>query len=399
VPDLPEIDLADPTVLRDPFTAHGQARERSPLVRLLAPGMPAMWGVTRYAEAREVLSDPARFALSPATFAFKPDVSAELQPYLRSMQEMEGPEHARLRRLVSPAFTPRRAAGFRPRIAAIVEDLLDDLAEHASHGPADLITHLARPLPMAVICELVGIPAQDRPRWREYGAAVATGAGAALAEAIPGIIEGAEAAVAARRQEPRDDIVSDLVRAQAADGDRLSDTELVTLVWQLVLGGQTPANLLANAVEALLAHLDQLAALRADPELAPRAVEELIRWCGPQLLAFPRFTTRDVELSGVRIPRGEPVVAVIAAANRDPRSYPDADRLDITRAGAAPHLGFAHGPHFCVGASFARVQTQVALTALLRRAPGLALGVAPGEVQRAPDGGTWRLAALPVSLG
>jgi cytochrome P450 len=398
VPTLPEIDLTDPAALRDPFTAHGQARERSPLARLHAPGMPPMWGVLRHAEGRAVLSDPARFALNPATFAFKPKVSDELQPYLQTMQEMEGPEHARLRRLVAPAFTARRAAEFRPRIEAIVEELLDDLCKHAADGPADLLAHLARPLPMAVICELVGIPEQDRPRWREYGAAVAAGAGAAFTDAMPGIIAGAEAAVAARRAEPLDDIVSDLVRAQAEDGDRLSDVELVALVWQLVLGGQTPSNLLANAVEALLTHPDQLAALRADPGLAPRAVEELMRWCGPQLLTFPRHTTLDVELSGVRIPQGEPVVVVIAAANRDPRVFPDPDTLDVTRTGSAAQLGFAHGAHFCLGASFARVQAQVALTALLRRAPGLALAIPPDEVQRTSDGGTWRLAELPVAL-
>jgi cytochrome P450 len=391
---LPEIDLTAPDVLRDPFTVYGQARERSPLARLSVPGMPAMWGVTRYAEARAVLSDPRRFALGSGTFAFKPQVSEELAPYLRSMQEMEGPEHTRLRRLVAPAFTPRRAAEFRPRIEAIVEDLLDDLTTHAADGPADLLAHIARPLPMAVICELVGIPESDRPRWQEYGAAVASGAGAVFADAMPGVIEGARAAVAARRADPRDDIVTDLVRAQADDGDRLSDVELVALVWQLVLGGQTPTNLLANSVETLLAHPDQLAALREDPGLAPRAVEELMRWCGPQLLAFPRFTTGEVELSGVRIGAGEPVVAIVAAANRDPRVFPDADTLDVTRDSPA-HLGFAHGPHFCLGAAFARVQTQVALTALLRRAPGLALA---GDVQRAPDGGTWRLAALPVTL-
>jgi cytochrome P450 len=398
VPALPEIDLTDPAVLRDPFTAHDRARDRSPLVRLVVPGMPPMWGVTRYAEARAVLSDPARFALSSRTFAFTPRVSEELAPYVRSMQEMEGSEHARLRRLVAPAFTPRRATDFRPRIEAIVEELLDDLCTHATDGPADLLEHLARPLPMAVICELVGIPEPDRPRWREYGAAVAAGAGPAFVDAIPGIIEGAKAGVAARRDDPRDDLVSDLVRAQAENGDRLSDVELVGLVWQLVLGGQTPTNLLANGVETLLAHPDQLAALRADPALAPRAVEELMRWCGPQLLAFPRFTTQVVELSGVRIPEGEPVVAMIAAANRDPRAFPDADTLDITRDAASAHLGFAHGPHFCLGAAFARVQTQVTLTALLHRAPGLALGVAPDEVQRTSDGGTWRLAALPVTL-
>src|SRR5919108_1094403 len=131
MPAPPEIDLTDPAVLRDPFTAHGQARERSPLARLLVPGMRPMWGVMRHADARAVLSDPARFALNPTTFAFRPKVSDELQPYLRSMQEMEGPEHARLRKLVAPAFTPRRAAEFRSRIEAIVEELPDHPCKHA----------------------------------------------------------------------------------------------------------------------------------------------------------------------------------------------------------------------------------------------------------------------------
>jgi cytochrome P450 len=396
---LAEIDLTDPAVLRDPFTAYGQARERSPLARLHVPGMPPLWGVLRHAEARAVLSDPALFALSPASYAFRPEVAEELRPYLRTMQEMEGPEHARLRKLVAPAFTPRRAAEFRPRIEQVVEGLLDDLCEHAADGPADLLAHLARPLPMAVMCELVGIPEQDRPRWREYGAGLAAGAGQAFVAAIPGVLRDAEAAVAARRDDPREDLVSTLVRAQAEDGDRLTDVELVMLVWQLVLAGQVPINLIANAVEALLAHPDQLAALRADPGLAPSAVEELMRWCGPQLLTVPRHAVQDVELAGVPIAKGEAVTVAIAAANRDPRVFPDAGTLDVRRADSAAHLGFAHGPHFCLGASFARVQVQVALTALLRRAPGLALAVPPAQVQRAPDGGTWRLAALPVIVG
>ena len=395
MPDLPEIDLTDPGVLNDPLTAYRPARERSPIARLHAPGMPPMWGVLRHAEARAVLSDPSRFALSPASYAFRLEVSDELRPYLHTVQEMEGPKHVRLRKLVAPAFTARRAADFRSRIEAIVEELVDDLAKHATSGAADLLTHVAHPLPMAVMCELVGIPAEDRPRWREYGVAIAVGAGTAFAAAFPEIIRDAAAAVAARTREPRDDIVSDLVRTHAEDGDRLSDVELVALVWLLVLAGQTPSNLIANSVEALLTHPGQLAALRADPELAPRAVEELIRWCSPQLLTIPRLAAHDVELAGVPIAQGELVTVVIPAANRDPRAFADPDTLDITRTGAASHLGFAHGPHFCLGAAFARVQTQVALTTLLRRAPGLALA---GAVQRAPDGGTWRPAALPVIL-
>ncbi|TQM37729.1 cytochrome P450 [Pseudonocardia cypriaca] len=395
---LPEIDLTDPAVLNDPFTAYAPARERSPLARLRAPGMPPMWGVLRHVEARAMLADPARFALSPASYAFRLEVSDELRPYLHTVQEMEGAKHVRLRKLVAPAFTARRAAEFRPRIERIVDELLDDLAEHAADGPADLLTRVAHPLPMAVMCELVGIPAEDRPRWRGYGAAISAGAGAVFAAAFPEIIRDAEAAVEARRREPLDDIVSDLVRIHDEDGDRLTDVELVALVWLLVLAGQTPSNLIANSVEALLAHPDQLAALRADPGLAPRAVEELIRWCSPQLLTIPRLAAQDGELAGVPIAKGDLVTAVLPAVNRDPRVFADPDTLDITRTGAASHLGFAHGPHFCLGAAFARIQTQVALTALLRRAPGLALAVPQEEVRRAPDGGTWRPAALPVTL-
>jgi cytochrome P450 len=211
-------------------------------------------------------------------------------------------------------------------------------------------------------------------------------------------MEGARAAIARRRDEPGDDLVSDLISTQAEDGDRLTDTEMVTLIWHLVLAGQTPTNLIANAVVALLTHPDQITALREDPGLMPDAVEELTRWCGPVLLSIPRYAREDVELYGTPVRRGEPVTAAIAAANRDPRAFADADRLDVTRPkGPSGHLGFAHGPHFCLGASLARVQTQVALTALLRRFPDLTPAADPDEV-RAPDPGTWRVTALPVIL-
>ncbi|WP_326639788.1 cytochrome P450 [Streptosporangium sp. NBC_01755] len=395
--DIPEIHLADGEVLRDPFTAYGRARERSPLARLVAPGFGPMLALTRYEDARAMLGDP-RFEINAASF-MRPDVPEDCLPYMRTMSEMDGPEHTRLRRLVSPAFSARRAAEFRPRIEPIVENLLDGLQAHAEHGPVDLLRHFARPLPMDVICELVGIPETDRPQWREYGVTVVTGAGQSFAEAIPGIMRGAKAAVARRRDEAGDDLLSDLIRAQAEDGDKLGDTELVTLVWHLVLAGQTPTNLIANAVDVLLSHPDQLAVLREDPTLMPRAVEELTRWCGPTLLSIPRYARQDVELCGTLVRKGEPVTAAIAAANRDPRAFADPDRLDVGRAAASPgHLGFSHGPHFCLGASLARVQTEVALAALLRRFPDLVLAASPQDAGRAPDPGTWRLASLPVLL-
>jgi cytochrome P450 len=376
--NVPEIDLTDPDLLCDPFTGYGRARELAAVARLRAPGLGPLWAVTRHAEARAMLSDP-RFELTSASYQ-RPDVPADCVPYLRTMQEMDGQEHARLRRLVAPAFTARRADEFRPRIEPIVHTLLDALPD----GQVDLVTHFARPLPIEVICELVGIPVVDRPRWREYGAAVAAGHGQEFAAAIPAIIAGARAVVAHHRAEPADDLVSDLIHTE--------DTELVTLVWHLVLAGQTPTGLIGNAVHALLTHQDQLAALRADPG---RAVDELARWCGPQLLTIPRYATEDVEIDGVLIAKGEPVTVAIAAANRDPRVFADPDRLDLGRRASA-HLSFAHGPHFCLGAAFAKVQLEIALTALLSRFPELALA---GDGQRVPDPANWRFASLPVHAG
>jgi cytochrome P450 len=417
---IPEIDLTDARVMSDPFTSYGRIRERSPLAWLRTPGLPPLLALTRYEDARAMLNDP-RFEIRANSF-MRPDVPEDCLPYMRTMSEMDGPEHARLRKLVAPAFTPRRAARFRPRIATIVEKLLDDAQEHVENGSVDLLPHFARPLPMEVICALVGIPETDRPRWREYGASVTGGAGKKFAAAIPGIMDGAKAAIARRkaalgepasRPEPAgreeragathqvdDDLLGDLITTQADDGDRLTDTEMITMVWHLVLAGQTPTNLIANAVAAVLSHPDQLAALRADPDLMPLAVEELIRWCGPTLLTIPRFprAQENAELQGVLVPEDQAVTAAVAAANRDPRVFTDPDRLDITRPkGLAGHLGFAHGPHFCTGASIARVQTQVALAAVLRRFPDLALTAEPAEL-RAADPGTWRLTALPVTL-
>lgn len=374
-----EVDLTDPAVVADPFTAYNRAREAGPVARLNVPGMP-MLAVTRHDDARALLTDP-RFAIRAASFVGIPGVPDTYRTYLRTMSEMDGPDHLRLRRLAAPGFTARRAQDFRSAVEPIVDKLIAGLPPEP-----DLVRDFARPLPMLVICELVGIPEASRADWVEWGAIVASGDGKRFGEAIPGIVDGAKALVAAR---PETGVVADLVRQE----DRLTDTELVTLVWHIVLAGQTPANLIANAVADLWTRPDDLAALRADPGLWPGAVEELMRWCGPQLLTVPRSAAEDVDLHGVRVAAGEMVTVAIAAANRDPRVFADPDRLDIRR-GAATQLGFGHGPHFCLGAAHARVQTEVALAALLSR--GLTLA---GEPMRAPDPGTWRLTELPVRMG
>ncbi|QFZ24688.1 cytochrome P450 [Saccharothrix syringae] len=356
---------------------------------MAVPGIGTLWIVTRHEDARAMLNDP-RFEVNSASFLRPPGLPDHCLPYLRTMAEVDGPEHTRLRRLAAPAFTARRAAAFRSRVEATVEALLDALPDGDT---VDLHEHFARPLPMEVICELVGIDPEDRPAWREHGRAVAAGYGEAFKDAIPEVIANALAAVARRAEEPGDDVISQLLRARAEDGDRLGEAELVTLVWHLVLAGQTPTNLITNGLVALLEHPDQLAALRADPALLPGAVEELTRWVGPQLLTTIRYTREEVAFGDVVIGAGEAVTAAIASANRDPRVYDAPDELDVTRTPAVGHLSYSHGPHFCLGAAFARVQTEVALGAVLRRFPEL---VVDGEPRRIPDGGTWRFASLVV---
>ncbi|GIG70952.1 cytochrome P450 family protein [Phytomonospora endophytica] len=385
---LPTLDLSDPAVLTDPYGAYAEIRERSPVAMLTAPGMPPMWAVTRHAEGRAMLADE-RFEILSHSYQ-RPDVPEHCRRYMRTMSETNGAEHRRLRRLVAPPFTPRNTESFRPHLATIVDALVDALP---AGRPFDLLADFARPLPTEAISELVGVPAADRPRWRAWGAAVVAGHGPEFTAAIPGILAAAEALVAARRAEAADDLISDLVRAQD-EGNRLSDDDLVTFVWQLLLAGQTPTNLIANAVQTLFTHPEQLALLRSKPELMPGAVEELTRFAGPQLLTVPRYSAVDAEIGGVTVPAGSPVTVALASVNRDPRVFTDPDILDVTRpVGRDGHMGYAHGEHFCLGAPLARAQTELALSALWRRFPDLAPA---GDVSFLPDPGTWRLASLPV---
>ncbi|MFD9889672.1 cytochrome P450 [Amycolatopsis sp. NPDC059027] len=403
------VDLTDAELVRDPFTAYSRIRERAALAKAVVPGIEPMWLVTRYDDVKLVMSDP-RFVSSAAAVPGAVDLREQLWRatgipeehfvYLKSgISEVDGAEHARLRGLVTRAFTVRRVTELRPRIAELTERLLDELPGQAEDGVVDLLRHFAYPLPIAVICELVGIPEADRPQWREWSAALAAGFGPGVAEALAGMVDHVRVLLEFRRHHPADDLITGLVRAQAEDGDRLSDVEMIALVQNLVVAGhETTAHLLANGTAALLTHPDQLALLRADPALLPKAVHELMRWCGPGLGTRMRYAAEDVEIGGELVRRGEAVMPVLAGANYDPRKFTAPERLDITRdpGRAETHVGFGAGPHYCLGAALARQEAEIAFGALFRRCPGLALAVEPEELRHGPNPGTWQLDALPV---
>jgi len=409
--DLP--DVMAPELLADPYRGYGRLRERAPVLRASFMGAGLTWMVTRYEDVHAVLGD-SRFVNNPASvpgLAVANPIEKLMESFGLSEEDArflgenilgsDPPDHSRLRKLVSRAFTVRRVGELRPRVEAITAGLLDALA--AAPEPVDLLERFCYPLPITVICELVGIPEADRPDWRRWGRALVSMDPERMPPALHEMVANVQGLIEVRRSVPEDDLLTGLIRAHDEDGDRLSNDELVTFVVTLVFAGhETTAHLIGNSIAALLGHPDQLALLRERPALWPTAVHELVRWCGTALLTGLRYAAEDVRLGDVLIKAGEPVSAVLVAANFDPRQYTDPDRLDVTRQPAGRgegHVGFGHGAHYCLGAALARQEAEVALHALFDRFPGLALAVPESELAWEPVPGSRRLTALPVRLG
>lgn len=353
-------------------------REREPLSRVRLPYGEDAWMVVRHEDVRTVFGD-ARFSRAVAETRDEPRVGPDRVG--RSLLNMDPPEHSRLRGLVSKAFTARRIEQLRPRARQIAEDLLDEMEK--AGPPAELIESFAVPLPITVICELLGVPVADRVQFRSWAEAILTTTAlsreqrAADITRLGGYMAGQ---IQQRRRTPTDDLLGALVLARD-EHDRLSEQELVELsVGLLAAGYETTANQIGNCVYVLLTHPDELALLRARPQLLPNAVEELMRFIPLTAAAsMARYATVDVPLSGGVVPAGDPVVVSRSAANRDPQVFPDPDRLDLTRS-PNPHVGFGFGTHFCLGAPLARMELQVALDALLTRFPGLRFATDPDEL-------------------
>jgi cytochrome P450 len=318
------------------------------------------------------------------------------------MLAVDPPDHTRLRRLVSSAFTARRIEALRPRIEQIATELLDAVE---GRPEVDLIDAFAFPLPIQVICELLGVPAEDRDDFREWSNAVVAGsqAGPKLAPAIQAMVEYIRALLDERRRSPGDDLLSGLIQVRDAQ-DRLTEEELSSMVFLLLVAGhETTVNLIGNGTYLLLRDRADGGGtaweeLRADRSLLPSAIEEFLRYEGPVETATFRIATEDVELGGVTIPAGDPVVVSLLSANRDADQFPDADLLRLDRVQSPSHLAFGHGIHYCLGAPLARLEAQIAFTALLDRHPGLRLAVPAEELRWRPGLLLRGLEELPVLL-
>ncbi len=364
----------------DPYPLYREVRDRDPFHRSRLAGG---WVLARYADVAAVLKDD-RFLADDRKLPFQMKQRQQLikdglmepdEALSPSMLRSDPPDHTRLRGLVSKAFTPRTVEALRPRIEAIVQELLD---QAATNGHLDVIRDLAYPLPVIVIAEMLGVPTEDREQFKRWSDDAIASFGVAsinnflrARDAFKELQAYFERVASERRREPREDVLSALLAAEQ-EGDRLTTEEVFSMcILLLVAGNETTTNLIGNGLLALLRHPDQLALLRADPSLIESAVEELLRYDSP-VQATSRFATEEVEINGHAVKPYQQLILLLGAANRDPERFADPDRLDLTRKDNQ-HLSFSHGIHYCLGAPLARLEAQIALLALLERFPDMRL--------------------------
>ncbi|WP_406456616.1 cytochrome P450 [Streptomyces sp. NBC_00876] len=362
----------------DPYPHYARMRAAGPVHTVRTDEFDRVWLVVGYDEGRAVLADQ-RFGKNWRTL---PGQTAVGEPISAHMLEMDAPDHTRLRKLVAREFTSRRIEALRPRVQQITDELLDLM--HPA-GQADLVDALAFPLPMTVICELIGVPDLDRSAFRKLSNGVVSPADAQEeTEAVRALGVYLAELIEDKRCSPGDDLLSALIAARHGDDDALSPAELVGMAFLLLVAGhETTVNLISNGVRALLAHPRQLEDLRSDFGLLDGAVEEMLRHDGPVENATFRFARERVEIGSRVIQAGEPVLVSLAGGDRDPGRYPRPDTFDIRRD-AQGHLAFGHGLHFCLGAPLARLEGRIAIRTLLERCPGLVLDPAAGEPDWVP---------------
>lgn len=369
---------------------YAQARVEDPVFRAIGPvtGNP-FWVLTRYDDCVKALKHPRigknlRANLTKAEadryMGEAPAADNPFEVVNYHLLNMDPPDHTRLRALVHKAFTPRMVDNLRPRIQQIADELLDEMA---AHDELDLLAHYAFPLPITVIAEMLGVPAADRDRFRDWSNAIlfATDEETAMVRVMEFSMYMQEM-IDARQAEPRDDLISALVQAEE-DGDKLDRMELMSMIFLLLVAGhETTVNLIGNGMLALIEHPAEMARLQADidnDDLLRSAVEEMLRYNGPVETTTFRAAFEDIDFGDAVVPRGEAILVALLAANRDPGVFPEPDRFDITRQ-PNRHIAFGSGIHYCVGAPLARLEGQIAIRSLVRRFPRLSLAVAADDL-------------------
>jgi cytochrome P450 len=403
--DIGSIDFSSQSFMRDPLPTLARLVKAGPMVRVRLPFIGETWVVTTHEAVNELLKNDHTFVRNPKNVgkSIIPGLPAWcLPPTLTAMsQNMLGhddPDHRRLRKLVDQAFNRQSVEGMRGRIGALCDGLLDRMGKS---GRSDLMEGFARPLPLAVICELLGLPEQDRGRFTSWvRSLMSTKSLVDILWVLPGMFSLRryfERQFEQVRRHPRPGLMTALVQAEH-DGDKLTHDELVAMAFLLLLAGhETTVHLIAGGVLSLLEHPDQKARLMADWSLAPSAVEEVLRWYCPVQFTKPRYAVCDMEFHGQRLKRGDLVMALLAAANVDPARFPDPEQMDITRS-PNPQVTFGTGIHICLGAQLARVEAQVALEKLFTRFPGLSLAGPASKLRYVGRLGLRALTAFPVRL-
>lgn len=400
------LNLSSPAFRADPYPVYARLRREQPVVEIQQAVAGRSWMITRYQDVQAALKD-ARFSTdsrkvnSRMSWMDAPWLPSAFRAMRSNMLQADEPDHRRLRDLVHKAFSPRMVETLEPRIVRITRELLDRAARRPNY--VELIEDFALPLPLTVISEMLGIPEADRPRFRKWSDMILEVTSAGIVQVVGFVpvvyqmMDYFRRLIAQRRANPMDDLVSELVRAEQ-DGDRLTEDEMISTIFLLLVAGhETTVNLIASGTLALLEHPEQLACLHQTPGLIDSAVEELLRYANPVEHTSPRYTLEDVEIGGQRIPKDSIVWLALASANRDETVFPNADQLDITRT-PNKHLAFGLGIHYCLGAPLARMEGKIALSALTERFPMLRLAVPASQL-------TWRstvsvrgLKMLPVLL-
>ncbi|MEU2559332.1 cytochrome P450 [Streptomyces longispororuber] len=394
-PPTPQPELFTWEFASDPYPAYAWLRRHAPVTKRRLPSGVEAWLVTRYADARQALADP-RLSKNPAHHdepahakgktGIPGERKAELMTHLLNI---DPPDHTRLRRLVAKAFTPRRVAEFAPRVQELTDRLIDGFAEK---GEADLIHEFAFPLPIYAICDMLGVPREDQDDFRDWaGMMIRHGGGprGGVARSVKKMRGYLADLIHRKRESLRDgggdDLISGLIRA-SDHGEHLTENEVAAMAFILLFAGfETTVNLIGNGTYALLTHPAQRERLQhslaaGDTGLLATGVEELLRFDGPVELATWRFATEPLRMGGQDIAAGDPVLVVLAAADRDPERFAEPDVLDLARRDNQ-HLGYGHGIHYCLGAPLARLEGRTALATLLRRLPDLQLDAAPEELR------------------